>query len=63
MTSSILLMIPNREGWHYFAVKKLSDLLREIISKKNNDFYCLNCFHSFRTKSKLELHKLIKYHL
>ena len=56
-------MIPNREGWHYFAVKKLSDLLREIISKKNNDFYCLNCFHSFRTKSKLELHKLIKYHL
>ena len=56
-------MIPNREGWHYFVVKKLSALLREITSKKNNDFYCLNCFHSFRTKSKLELHKLIKYHL
>ena len=23
------------------------------------DFYCLNCFHSYRTKSKLESHKKI----
>ena len=39
--------------------KKLSALLRGIISKNNGDFYCLNCLHSFRTKNKLELHKKI----
>ena len=26
----IFLMIPNGEGWHYLAVKKLSALLRGI---------------------------------
>ena len=30
---AILLMIPNEEGWHYLALKKLSALLREITSK------------------------------
>ena len=29
----ILLMIPDGEGWHYLAVKKLSALLRGITSK------------------------------
>ena len=53
----IFLMIPNREGWHYFAVKKLSALLRGTISKNNVDFYCFNCLHSFRTKNKLEWRK------
>ena len=49
-----LLMIPNGEKWHYLAVKKLSALLRGITSKTNGgDFYCLNCFHPIRTKSKL----------
>ena len=49
-----LLMIPNGEKWHYLAVKKLSALLRGITSKNNGgDFYCLKCFHPFRTKSKL----------
>ena len=48
-----LLMIPNGEKWHYLAVKKLS-ALRGITSKNNGgDFYCLNCFHPFWTKSKL----------
>ena len=46
----ILLMIPNVEGWHYLAVKKLSVWLRGIASKNNGNFYCLNCLHSFRTK-------------
>ena len=51
-------MISNGEKqWHYFTVKKLSALLRRITSKNNDDFYCLNCFHSFRTKNKLELYK------
>ena len=53
----LLLMISNGEKWHYVAVKKLSSLLRDITSRNNGDFYCLNCLHSFRTKSKLESHK------
>ena len=48
----ILLMIPNEEKWHDLAVKKLSALLRGIISKHHGDFYCLNCLHSFATEKK-----------
>ena len=29
------------------------------MSKHYSDFYCLNCFHSFRTKNKLESHKKV----
>ena len=39
---------------------KLSALLREITSKPYGEFYCLNCFHSFRTKRKFESHKKVK---
>ena len=52
-------MILNGEKWHYLAVKKLSALLRKILSKHHSDFYCLNCLYSFRTKSKLETHKRV----
>ena len=31
--------------------------MKGVTSKSNSDFYCLNCLHSFRTKSKLESHK------
>ena len=48
-----------RRRWHYFAVKKLTALLRGITSKHQGDFYCLNCFHSFGTKSKLQSHKRV----
>ena len=54
-TQIILLMIPNREGWHYFPVKKVSALLRGVMLKHIGDF-CLNCIHSFRTKNKAESH-------
>ena len=37
---------------HYLAGKELSDLLRGITSKHHGDFYCMNCFHFFVTKSK-----------
>ena len=37
-----------------FVVKSFAALLREITSKYEGDFYCLNCFHSFRTKNKLK---------
>ena len=55
----ILLMISNGENWHYLTVKNLSRLLRGITSNHVGDFYCLNCFHSYRTKNKLEAHKKI----
>ena len=54
-----LLMIPNGEGWHYLAVKKLSALSIGTTSKHKGDFYCLNCLHSFRTKSKVKSHKKV----
>ena len=58
----ILLMIlnaekrePKSEGrlWHYLAVKNLSALLRGTTLKNNGDFYCMNCFDSFRIKTSL----------
>ena len=55
----ILLMISNGEKWHYTAVTRLSGLLRGVTYNHNDDFYCLNCFHGFRTKNKLEEHKNI----
>ena len=47
----VLLMITDGEKWHYFAVRRLSALLRRITSNHNGDFYCLNCLHSYRTKN------------
>ena len=35
----------------------MSALLHRINSKINDHFYCLNCFHSFRTENKLKSHK------
>ena len=55
----ILLMISNSENWYYLIVKNLSRLLRGITSNHDGDFSCLNCFHSYRTKNKLDAHKKI----
>ena len=55
----ILLMIRDCQKWHYLVVKNLSGLLRGITSNHKEDFYCLNCFHSYRTENKLESHKKI----
>ena len=55
-------MITNDEKWHYFAVKKLSALLREITSNHVGGFHCLNCLHSYRTKDKLKKHGKCKNH-
>ena len=56
----ILVMISNKEGWLYLAIKKLSVLLRGITSKHHSDFYCQNCVLSFRTKSKLHIKQYVK---
>ena len=45
-------MIPNEEGWHCLAVKKISALLRGITSSHHGDFYWLNCLHSFAIQNK-----------
>ena len=55
----IILMIPNGEGWHYLAVKKLSALLRRITYKHHGDFYCLNCLHPFTTDNQRESHEKV----
>ena len=55
----ILLMISNGKNWHYLTVKNISRLLRGITSNHDGDFYCLNCFHSYRTKNKLEAHEKV----
>ena len=52
-------MITDGEKWHYLAVKNLPGLLKGITSTHEKDFYCLNCFHSYRTKNKQESHKKI----
>ena len=54
---AILLMISNGENCHYLVVKNLPRLLTGITANHKEDFYCLNCFHSYRTKNKLEAHK------
>ena len=52
-------MITDGEKWHYLTVKNLPGVLRGITSTHKEKFYCLNCFHSYRTKNKLEAHKKI----
>ena len=53
-------MIPNGEGClKKSCSKKLSALLKRIVSKQVGDFYSLNCLHSFSTKNKLEFHKKV----
>ena len=55
----ILLMITKDEKWHYLAVKSLSALLRGITGNNHGDFYCLNCFHAYTTRNKLEKHEKV----
>ena len=53
----ILLMITDGEKWHYLTVKNVPGLLRGITSTHKEDFYCSNCFRSYRTRSKLKVQK------
>ena len=52
-------MITDDKKWHYLAVKKLSALFRGITSNNNGNFYCLNCFCSYRTENALKKHKKV----
>ena len=53
------MITDNNNRWHYLAVKSLSGLFRGITSSNDGDFYCLNCFHSYRTLNKLKKHERI----
>ena len=46
-------------NWHYLTVKSISRLLRRITSNHDGDFYCLNSFHSYMPKKRLEKHERI----
>ena len=52
-------MITDGEKRHCLVVKNLPGLLRGITSSHHGDFYCLNCFRSYRTRNKFEVHKKI----
>ena len=54
----ILLMITDGKKWHYLAVKSAPAWLRGIASNHNEDFYCLNSFHSYSTKKNLNNMKM-----
>ena len=49
-------MIIDSKKWHYLAVKSLFELFRGIATNHKDDFYCLNCLHSYTTKNKLKKH-------
>ena len=49
---------PKDDSGILFQQKDLSSLLRRI-TLKNGASYCLDCLHSFRTKSKLESHEKV----
>ena len=50
------LMITDDKKRHYLAIKSIPMLFRGITSKSNGDFYCLDCFSSFRTKNARKIH-------
>ena len=52
----ILSTITVGKEWHYLAEKNLSALFIAIKWKHREDFCCLNCLHSYRTKPKLKKH-------
>ena len=65
-------MITNGEKWHYLALKStisnhgymrptqsISRLFKGITSNHHYDYYCLNCFHSYRIIDKLKKHKSV----
>ena len=60
---NLLMITDGTSNWHYLAIKNISGLLRGITSNHNGDFYCLNCLHSYRIKSKPKKHeKICKNH-
>ena len=55
--ANLLMITDGQKNWHYLAIKSIPALLRGITSSQNGDFYCLNCFHSYRTLNALKTHE------
>ena len=51
------MITDGKKNWHYLAIKSIPALLRGVTSTHNGDFYCLNCFHSYRTHNALKNHE------
>ena len=54
-----MLKITDGEKFYYLTVKSLSALLKGTSSSHVGDFYCLSCFHSYRTEKKLKKHERV----
>ena len=54
---NLLKITDENNRWHYLAIKNFSALFRGITSNRHGDFYCLNCFHLYRTLNKLKRHE------
>ena len=52
--ANLLMITEGHAKWHNVPIKTISGLLRGITSTHNGDFYCLNCFHSYRTQKKAQ---------
>ena len=52
----LLIISDENNNWHYICVKNLKALCRGVFSNNNGDYYCLNCLHTYRTKSALKKH-------
>ena len=53
----VILLMTGDGKKYYLAVTSLSALLKKVSSNHKKDFYCLNCFNSYTTKSKLKEHE------
>ena len=59
----LLMITDDGERWHYLHIRSLSALVRGISSSNNGEFYCFNCFHSYRKLNKLKRHERVFNHL
>ena len=56
---NFLMIIDGENNWHYLAIKSIPTLLHGLASNHKGDYYCLNCFHSYRTLNALKNHDKI----
>ena len=55
--ANLLMITDGTDKWHYIAIKSIPTLLRGVSSTHDGYHYCLNCFHYYRTKEKLNAHE------
>ena len=55
--ANLLMITDGKDIWHYIAIRSITSLLRGVSSTHQGDYYCLNCFHSYRTESTLKKHE------